>query len=353
MPDYVVEAMIEANKSYVDMNELLKRTGDHIASLLGYEAARVTPGAAAGLALATAGCMTGKNNDAIRRIPNTTGLRNEVIIQKIQRYVFDRCIESVGAKLVEVGSADKTTRSDIEDAITDRTAAILFDDVSVMAKLVRPDPLPLEEVVEVANSRGIPVIVDAASNVIPPQGMTKYAKLGVAVAVFAGKYMGAPQATGFVCGKKEIVEAIAANDFMGFHVYLNGSLGRVMKMDRQSIMGLVVALEHWMKLDYYSRSKDLKLKADTMIREINEIEGLTAEHANRFVPFSQQPLNEIVQVSLTGRGEKDVAKIVGMLASTEPAIATEIWDNKILINVAPLREGDARIVVEKFKKVMH
>ena len=122
----VVQAMEQANTSFVEMDELLRRSGDYIADVLGTEAAYVTAGAAGAIALGTAACMTGVDEEKVRRIPDTTGMKNEVVLQKAQRYRYDRCFTMPGSRLVEAGDADGCTKEQLAAAIGDDTAAVAY-----------------------------------------------------------------------------------------------------------------------------------------------------------------------------------------------------------------------------------
>ena len=122
----VKEAMESSESNYIVMEELFEKTGDFIAKLLGTEAGYVTSGAAAAITLSVAGCMAGPDSEKIDMIPRTDGMKNEILIQKPQRYTYDRCFELSGAKLVEVGTSDLCTESDLENAINENTVAISY-----------------------------------------------------------------------------------------------------------------------------------------------------------------------------------------------------------------------------------
>src|SRR5689334_18265459 len=163
MPPEVAEAMKEASQYCVDIAELQARAGAIIAEITGAEAGYVTSGAAAGLLLGTAACVTGLDPGKMNRLPDTAGMKNEVIIPRSQRNFYDHAVRSVGVKLVEVGIADRfsgagvrdTEAWEIADAITDNTAAICY--------VAYPHSLPpLKEVVAVAHTASVPVLVDAA-----------------------------------------------------------------------------------------------------------------------------------------------------------------------------------------------
>src|SRR5262249_39285564 len=151
----VWSAMEEANRSFVRLTDLLDSSGEHIAKLLGAEAARVTPGAAAAIMLGTAACMAGSDGTKSQQLPDTRGMKSEVLIQAGHRYKYDRQVAMTGAKLIEVGSANGTRPDQIEQAIGDRTAMIIHP-----AHLDgKPGTLPLEQVAAIARKRRVPVFV--------------------------------------------------------------------------------------------------------------------------------------------------------------------------------------------------
>ena len=195
----VTQAMDEASHTYVEMRELLEKSGEFIAEILGVEAAYVTSGCAAALALSAAACMTGRDPEKIGRLPDTTGMKNEVLLQKPQQYGYDRSFTVPGAKLVRVGDDDGCTRDELDAAIGENTAAVAY--------LIRADEddsvVPLEDAVELAHSRGVPVIADAAARIYPLDYFRRNAQSADLVC-FGAKYFGASQSAGCVCGNKEL-----------------------------------------------------------------------------------------------------------------------------------------------------
>lgn len=139
-------AMEEANRYYVDMEELQEKSGQAIAKLVGCEAAYVTPGCCAALALGTAACMAGTDPEKIERLPDVTGMKHEVIIQKGLRVTYDRCVTIPGAKLVQVGDESGTTPQQMEAAIGEKTAAI-----HCLAPGTREGLVPLEEIIRLGS----------------------------------------------------------------------------------------------------------------------------------------------------------------------------------------------------------
>src|SRR5579884_2521791 len=220
-------AMEEANRYYVDMRDLLDRSGQIIAGLLGAEAAYVTPGCAAALALGTAACIAGTDMDKIGQLPDTTGLKNEVLIQKRSRYKYDRCPTIVGARLVEVGDEEGTTAEQLEAAIGPRTACVLY-----CARLQgQPGVLSLSEVVETAHRRDVPVLVDAAGEVFPLDYMRSFPKSGADLVGHGSKYFGGPNSAGILCGRRDLVESASIQGFIGFESTGSRSFGRPLKLD--------------------------------------------------------------------------------------------------------------------------
>ena len=149
MPAEVLQAMQAAAASFVDLHQLQRTVGDRIAELTHNEAAYVSSGAAAGLALATAACITGADPDLLHRFPNLDGLPHEVVVHRTQRNGYDYAVRQTGARLVEIGSADGTSTADLEAALSERTAAVFW----FHGALATPGDVPLQEVIAIAHAR--------------------------------------------------------------------------------------------------------------------------------------------------------------------------------------------------------
>ena len=158
----VKEAMERADSAYLPLMELEEKAGQAIADMVDVPAAYITAGAGSALTLATAALMAGDDDDKIQQLPDTSGMKNEILIQTRQRYWYDRCLELAGAKLVEYGSDERTTRADLEAAIGPNTAAVHYYAVE---QDIDPNALPLEDTIEIAHARGVPVTVDAAGEI--------------------------------------------------------------------------------------------------------------------------------------------------------------------------------------------
>ena len=265
----VAQAMVEASASCVDIAELQAAAGKVIAEATGAEAGYVTSGAAAGLLLATAAAIAGLDPGAMSRLPDTRGLKNQVIVARSQRNMYDHAVRAAGARLVEVGLPDRIAGAGIRDAepweyaaaITDRTAAIYY--------VATPESRPtLGEVCDVAHARGVPVIVDAAAQLPPLSNLGRFIAEGADLAVFSGgKAIGGPQASGILAGRRDLVMS-AALQHLDMDVdpdtwapppalidrsLLSGlphhGIGRPCKVGKEEIAGLVTALALALKED--------------------------------------------------------------------------------------------------------
>lgn len=247
--DRVMQAMLDANRNFVDMGDLLDKSGEYIAEQLGVEAAYPTSGGAAALVLSSAACIAGIDQTLIGELPETGIKKNKILIQKSHRNSFDRCFAIAGARVIEVGVNSSWTANELDNAIDEETAAVaylnpFYYDVSNE---------PLQETVNVSRNRGIPVIIDASCSIYPLARFRDIAQMGDLVC-FGGKYFNASHATGFLCGRKDLVEAAVAHGFIGLpNRSGKHGVGRPMKMDRNQIIGLVAALDEWFTMNHEDR----------------------------------------------------------------------------------------------------
>jgi len=232
------QAMIEASQGYVQMEELVERAGERIGELMQAEFGLITGGCAAALCQVTAGSIVGTDPEKISRLPDTTGMKNEVITLKSHRHVYDHAIRMVGITLVEVDSAETMTA-----AMNDRTALVaLFGDRAGNSEMT------VSEIVNIAHAHDVPVFVDAAAE--RPDVPNSYLTDGVdAVAYSGGKCLRGPQASGMVLGRKDLL----------WSAFMNGaphhSIGRPMKAGKEEIMGILAAVEQWTKRDHAAEWK--------------------------------------------------------------------------------------------------
>jgi uncharacterized pyridoxal phosphate-dependent enzyme len=356
----VMEAMKEANESYVYMWDLIKRGGEIIAEKLGAEAAWITSGAFNALVLSAATCMAGADSDKMRLLPDTAGMKNEIIIQRANRLlVYDRAMEVAGGKFVFVG--DETygcTPQHIENAINENTAAIH----QMVAGTPRRGVVSIEDTVKVAHKHGVPVILDVSGMTYPMEGLTKYAAMGVDLTCYGGKYVGGPNSTGFVVGRRDLIDALALHSFIGAEAGpkeqggFYRSIGRGYKLDRQEVIALLVAFQEWHEIDHQKQRIEPAWKKARYIEE--QIKGLPGLKDVRieYTPRSGEGISYHtcgLSLYFDGRSEDDVYNLVHALRVDDP----EVWvrylrrGNSFVINTINLKDGEEKIIAERFKKV--
>ena len=236
----VREAMAEAGAAYVSIDALQDKVGARIAQITRTEAACVTAGAAAGLAMAAAAIVTRNDPAAILAMPDVPQ-RHRMVIHRCQRMPYDQAIRMVGVDLVEIGMADKTYVFELEAALKAGASAVIY----IAGNLFERFALPLPEVVAVARRHGVPVIVDGAAQLPPRENLWTYVEQGADLVVFSGgKGLRGPQASGILAGRADLVAACRAN--MSPH----HAFGRAMKVGREQIVGLLAALEQFIAQDW-------------------------------------------------------------------------------------------------------
>ena len=337
----VTEAMAAVNDTYIEMAELLARSGEYIADLLDVEAAYVTSGCSAALAFSAAACMTGRDVEKIAQIPDTTGMKSEIIIQKAQRYSYDRSFTVPGAKLVEAGDEDGCSREQLEAIIGDNTAAVAY-----LVRTGDPDSvLTLEQTVEIAHDAGVPVIADAAAQIYPLDYFRRNAQ-AADIACFGAKYMGAPQSSGFLCGKKELVDAASDQGFIAFQENGGASFGRPMKLDKQEVVGVVTAVERWLTINHEDRLLVFEERLESMQQELGATPGVKAEIEKVPLYFGSH-LSVTIDADVVGKTAQDIAD---ELDSGSPRVAVSVVDDRTLTATShALNEGEELIVAERIR----
>ena len=356
----VAAAMERANSSYVVMSELMERTGEYIVDLMGTEAAYVTSGCSAALSLSAAACMAGADPVKRGRLPDTTGMKSEIVIQKGQRYGYDRSFTVSGATLVEAGDGDTCSTEQPDAAIGPNTAAIAYLVGHTPSQLVS-----LRDAVDVAHSRGVPVIADAAAQIYPIDYFVESARSAELVC-FSGKFFGAPNATGFVCGKRELVEAAADHGYVAFQSQADGerAIGRPMKVDRQSVISLTVALKRWLTMNHEDRLWQIDETLARIQSRLNLIPHVTSRIAGAS-QYWRSTLHVTLDTGALGITPDDLAV---KLDQGDPRIwiglgAGDFYDGRyqhdaslppdtFVINAHALNPGEDEIVAERIASIL-
>jgi L-seryl-tRNA(Ser) seleniumtransferase len=336
MSPEVVEAMARASQHFVPLTELQEVVGRKIAALVGCEAALVTAGAASALMLGTAACVTGKDAEKIRRLPDTTGMKNEVIIQKAHRYGYDHAVRNCGVRLVEVES-----RAALIKAVNPRTAMMLFyNDFDAVG------PIKVKEFAELGKKLGVPTFNDAAAELPPVENLTRYVKMGYNLVTFSGgKGLCGPQSAGLLLGRKDLIEAAALNN--NPHT---DSIGRTNKVGKEELVGMWAALAAYLKRDHAAVWRQWEKRIEAITALVKTVKGVKVD---KFVP----PLaNHTPHLRITWDAETipiTPADVIKRLREGEPRIEVrpEV-EGSVELSVWMLKPEEVQVVGRRLRDVL-
>ena len=358
----VSAAMVEASQHCVDMTELQAVASREIAKVTGAEAGYIASGASACLLLATAACIAGLDPGRMARLPDARGMKNEVIMIRSQRNFYDHAIRAAGATIVEVGLPDRYAGAgvrdaegwEIEDAISDRTAAIFY-----VADAASQPTLP--EVTAIAKRHRIPVIVDAAAQLPPQSNLKRFITAGADLVAFSGgKVLGGPQASGILCGRKNLIMS-AALQHLDLDIYedmweppksmidkrkLKGipphGIGRSCKAGKEEIVGLLTALRLFVTEGDAVRHKRLMSILGAIAAELKGVMSMAS-----FIENAKN-VHAVPSLVITCHGPAGTAaRIIKKLIAGTPSIHTDPFrraENKIVVNPICIPPDKAAIV---------
>ncbi|MFC2125752.1 aminotransferase class V-fold PLP-dependent enzyme [Bacteroidota bacterium] len=331
----VLEAIKYASNEYVNLDDIQDKAGERISSLLGCEAATVTSGAASAITLGTAGVLCGMDNDKVKQLPDLTGMKSEVIIQKKHRVTYDHAIRNTGIKLVEVES-----KKDIEKAINKNTAMMWFLNANNLKGQVQD-----EEFVAIGKKHGIPTFNDCAADVPPVENFWKYTKMGFDMVCFSGgKGIRGPQSAGLLLGKKKYIDAAR------LHAAPRGdTICRGMKVNKEEVLGMMVAVELYLSRDH---EKDWKLWESQIMMISDAAKSVQGVETEIHVP---EIANHVPSLRITWDEEKvninpgDARK---KLELGHPSIQTVGGRRYIGITTWMMDPGQERIVASRVREVL-
>ena len=263
MPPQVEAAVARAAKYYVRLPDLQVAAGKYLAQRLHCEGALVCAGAASGLTLGTAACMTVANRDAIHNIPtDMAGLKSEVIVQKSHRYDYDHALRNCGIKFVEVETA-----SQYEEAFNHQTVMAHFYNAAESGQISR------EDWIRIAHKHGVPCFNDAAADVPPISNLWNYTKMGFDLVTFSGgKGIRGPQNAGLLLGRKDLIEAAAANNNP-----TSDTVGRGMKVAKEQIVGMVAAVDWFLSQTDEGMQTEFRKRADLIAAAVKNLPTMKSE----------------------------------------------------------------------------
>lgn len=333
----VVEAIAAMSKRFVRFGDVQDAVGKRIAKLAGAPSACVTSGAAGALLIGTAAVLTGKDQEKIQRIPDLRGMKSEVIIQKSHRFPYDHLVRNCGIKLIEVEG-----RAALEQAINERTAMLLF-----LNKADHLGEVKMKEFVEIGKQRGIPTMNDAAADVPPIENLLTPIRLGFdLVAISGGKGIRGPQSAGILFGRADLIEAARLNTLP-----YSDTIGRCCKVNKEEVVGMMVAFELFMKEDHAAQYKEWDRRIALIDKQIAAVKGVTTK------PYTPKIANQVPHL----RVEWDAAKVkitpeqlMQKLREGEPSIELVPGPEKGGVDICSwtLGVGEAEIVGKRVREIL-
>ena len=378
--DEVRAARDEADRSSAWIWDIQQKVGNRIAKLLEVEAAYVPVGVFSGMAQCVAALMAGADPEKMKQLPDTRGMKDEVIVQKCLRdFKYDRSIITTGAKIVEAGDEKRgCTPSQIRDKITDKTVAIHHMSHGPTGTNYASSDckwVPADEVIRIGKRYDVPVLVDAAHECYPLDNFTKYTAMGADAALYSSKYFGGPNTAGIIVGKKSLLDIVALHSFIGDEGAYRGkeyifeplggpywpalSLFRGCKQDRGSIIGAVVALEKYLTIMKDPEANVLspaKERARYFMKAFEDCPDTESEIWDASTKGAG-PLSIAFKLTLKKKTPEEVKEIRRELMAGDPEIWLHAIYNSLVVMITSrglmlFDEEDKMIIADRIKKAI-
>lgn len=342
MPPEVLEAMAQASRFFVDIDELQEKAGKKIAEWTHNEAAYISCGAAAGMVLSTAACITGLDAEKRARLPDTDGMKNEIILHRRNRVGYDFAIRQAGGKIVAIGTDEGAAPADLEAAITERTAAIFV----FYKNLSMDGQIPLEQQIEIARRRGVPLIVDAAAQLPPIENLWNFTHMGADLALFSGgKGLCGPQSSGLILGRRDLIEACA------FNACPRAFIGRPMKVGKEEIAGLTAAVRWYLDLDHTALMQTYEDQVGWIVAAFSGKPHIRARRSFPSEAGQPHPRAEIILDEHRLGITRD--EVLRQLYAGSPTIhLAPTGVNAIYVNPQTLQPGQEKIILERMLEIL-
>jgi uncharacterized pyridoxal phosphate-dependent enzyme len=331
--------MAQASRHFVSVPGLEEAAGKRIAQMLklpeGYSAL-VTSGAAAAIQSGLAGILTGDNESLIKQLPDLTGMKSEVIIQKSHRNPFDHQLRGTGAKLIEI-----ETRDQLRAAVNDRSAMMHFTNFANDAGQIKVD-----EWVKLAKEYKIPCFNDAAADTPPISHLWDYTNMGYDLVSFSGgKAIRGPQCAGMLIGRQDLIHYALLNNSP-----YEDTLGRGQKVGKEEIIGMIKALELHLQEDYDALDKEWQDRLELVSREIARIPGVSTKF------FTPAIANHVphMQITWDSRISLTPQQVSQLLRNSKPSIVMSAGEEKpgLAMNSFMLQPGEEQIVAEQLSRIL-
>ena len=335
MPKEVIEAISYSADEYVDLDDLQDKVGERIAELLECEYATVSSGCFGAMSIGMAGVITGKDPKKVKQLPNTNGMKNEVIMQESHSIGYAQALTNVGAKIVKVKTAKQ-----LENAISNKTCMLWF----LNAHTDRGE-IKWEEFISLGKKYKIPTFIDCAADLPPVENLFRFTKMGFDLVAFSGgKGLRGPQSAGLLLGKREYIEAAR------MHTPPRGeTIARGMKVNKEEVLGMLAALELYLEKDHNKEWEMWESQIKLISESASSVEGVETEiHVPKYanhVPSLRIRWNEKkVKIS-----PNEVRK---QLSEGHPSIQTVGDSTNVGITTWMMVPGQERIVAKRIKEIL-
>ena len=365
LPNEVLDAMREAGECCVRMDELQSAASEVIARATGAEAGIVTSGAAAALTLGAAACLARLDVNRMNRLPDTTGMPDEFIVHRAHRNDYDHAVRAAGAKFVEVGFGYYTFAYEVESAINARTAGLYYQ------AGVNQGVIPLDEFAAIAHRHSLPVLVDAAAEMPPGSNLKSLIAAGADLVAFSGgKHIQGPQATGILCGRRDLIlsAALQHQDMDVFpetwplrSLIENGTvagpphhgIGRGFKVGKEEIVGLVTALELYQTRDFTAERARWTADIECIAAGVRDLPGVSAR-LQYPQPNGREVPSAVIRIDAAVAGTNAHAVINALQSGDPPICVFEklAGSGEIVVFPEALRPGDAAIIARRLREVL-
>jgi D-glucosaminate-6-phosphate ammonia-lyase len=364
LPIEVLDAMREAGECCVRMDDLQAAAGRVIARVTGAETGIVTSGAAAALTLGAAACLARLDVNRMNRLPDTTGMPDEFIVQRAHRNDYDHAVRAAGAKFIEVGYTYYTFAYEMEAALTSRTAGLYYQ------AGVDEGVLRLEEYASIAHRHSLPVLVDAAAEMPPATNLKSLIAAGADLVAFSGgKHIQGPQSTGILCGRRDLIlsAALQHQDMEVFpdtwplrSLIEDGTvtgpphhgIGRGFKVGKEEIVGLMTALELYEHRDFAAERARWTGDMECIVAELSGMPGVVAR-----IQYPQPSGKEVPSaiIDIDAPVGTDAHAVINALQEGDPPICVfekYAGRGEIVIYPEALRSGEAAIIARRLRELL-
>ncbi|MAG36805.1 MAG: hypothetical protein CL878_11270 [Dehalococcoidia bacterium] len=279
------------------------------------------------------------------RLPDTTGMKRNILIQTGHRYHYERAPTIVGGSLVQVGDANGTTAEQLATAMNDETAVVLvpahLDD--------HGGALPLTEVITIAHEHQVPVLVDAASQIYPVERLRSWTAMGADLVGFGAKYFGGGNSAGVLCGRKELVASAAMQGFIGFEMGEGRGrvFGRPLKLDRQEIMATVVAVREWVTMDHEVRIQQVQRRVDALVSSLGNVSA-----AKTSVRIGERFGAPALSIRIDPASGHTGESLRTALRAGNPSIVVAGDGDELDLNLSTVADGDEEVIAARLRELL-